>query len=147
MGEIFPEVRTQQSKVKETIRREEEAFNKTLDEGIRMFDAAKVFNTEKAKAGLSVEKSISGEFAFKLYDTYGFPLVLTELMARERGLTVDVAGFERLMQEQRARARKAQKREEIVIAEDELKTEPTKFLGYDFLESESVVKTVLPGKE
>jgi alanyl-tRNA synthetase len=84
---------------------------------------------------------------FELYDTYGFPLDLTELMARERGLTVDVTGFERLMEEQRQRARKAQKREEIVIAEDELKTEPTKFLGYDFLESESVVKTVLPGKE
>jgi alanyl-tRNA synthetase len=147
MGDVFPEVRAKLSNIKETIRREEEAFNKTLDEGIRMFEAAMVFNTEKAKAGLSVEKSISGEFAFKLYDTYGFPLDLTELMARERGLTVDVAGFERLMQEQRARARKAQKKEDISVEEGELEAEPTKFLGYDFLETEAVVETVLPGKK
>ena len=147
MGDVFPEIRTQQSKIKETIRREEEAFNKTLDEGIRMFDAAMIFNEEKAKAGLPPEKSVSGNFAFKLYDTYGFPLDLTELMARERGLTVDVAGFERLMDEQRERARKAQKKEEISVEEGELGAEPTKFLGYDFLETEAVVKTVLPGKK
>jgi alanyl-tRNA synthetase len=92
-------------------------------------------------------RQISGEFAFKLYDTYGFPLDLTELMARERGLTVDVAGFEKLMDEQRERARKAQKKEEISVEEGELKAEPTKFLGYDFLEAEAVVETVLPGKK
>jgi alanyl-tRNA synthetase len=92
-------------------------------------------------------QSISGEFAFKLYDTYGFPLDLTELMARERGLTVDVAGFERLMDEQRERARKAQKKEEIHVEDVELGAAPTKFLGYDFLETESVVETVLPGKQ
>src|SRR6266487_2675013 len=84
---------------------------------------------------------------FDLYDTYGFPLDLTELMARERGLTLDVAGFERLMEEQRERARKAQKKEEISVEEGELKVEPTKFLGYDFLEAEAVVETVLPGKK
>jgi alanyl-tRNA synthetase len=82
---------------------------------------------------------------FELYDTYGFPLDLTELMARERGLTVDVVGFEKLMDEQRDRARKAQKKEEISIEEDQLRAEPTKFLGYDFLATESVVETVLPG--
>jgi alanyl-tRNA synthetase/REP element-mobilizing transposase RayT len=91
--------------------------------------------------------AISGDFAFKLYDTYGFPLDLTELMARERRLTVDVAGFERLMDEQRERARKAQKKEEISVEEGELGVEPTKFLGYDFLETESVVEAVLPGKK
>src|SRR5882724_9386939 len=88
---------------------------------------------------------ISAEDAFKLYDTYGFPLDLTELMARERGLTVDVAGFEKLMEAQRERARKGQKKEKISVEEGELTTEPTKFLGYDFLETESVVETVLPG--
>src|SRR5215475_4379401 len=137
MGDIFSEIRTQQSKVKETIRREEEAFNKTLDRGIELFER---------EVALSNASAISGEFGFKLYDTYGFPLDLTELMARERGLTVGVAEFEKLMDEQRERARKAQKKEEISVEEGELGVEPTKFLGYDFLETESVVETVLPGK-
>ena len=68
-------------------------------------------------------------------------------MARERGFTVDVAGFERLMEQQRDRARKAQKKEEISVEQGELKAAPTKFVGYDFLESEAVVETVLPGKK
>ena len=89
---------------------------------------------------------ISGEFAFRLYDEQGFPLDLTELMARERGLTVDVAGFEVLMEEQRARARKAQKKETISLEDENLQVAPTRFLGYDFLETEAVVETVLPGK-
>ncbi|MEO7166228.1 MAG: alanine--tRNA ligase [Chthoniobacterales bacterium] len=73
---------------------------------------------------------ISGEFAFRLYDEQGFPLDLTELMARERGLTVDVAGFEKLMEDQRARGRSAQKKE--VVAVSDLGTnEPTNFLGYE----------------
>src|SRR6266513_646215 len=88
-----------------------------------------------------------GRFAVKLYDTYGFPLDLTELMARERGYTVDVTSFEKLMEEQRERARKAQKKEKISVQEAELKAVPTKFLGYDFLETEAVVETVLPGKK
>ena len=96
---------------------------------------------------LPITRVISGEFAFKLYDTYGFPLDLTELMARERGLNVDVAGFEKLMEQQRERARKAQKKEEISVEQGELKSAPTKFLGYDFLEAEALVETVLPGKK
>ena len=68
-------------------------------------------------------------------------------MARERGLTVDVAGFEQLMEQQRERARKAQKKEEISVEDGELGVEPTKFLGYDFLEAEAVVEAVLPGKK
>ena len=91
--------------------------------------------------------TLPGSFAFRLYDTYGFPLDLTELMARERALTVDVAGFERLMDEQRARARKAQKKESITIEGETLAASPTRFLGYDFLETEAVVETVLPGKQ
>src|SRR5881227_1120031 len=138
MGDIFPEVRAKQKTVQETIQREEEAFNNTLDIGINVFEQGiQRWNLDH----------IPGDFAFLLYDTYGFPLDLTELMARERGLTLDVAGFERLMEEQRERARKAQKKEKISIEESELKAAPTKFLGYDFLEAEAVVETVAPGKK
>ena len=91
--------------------------------------------------------TISGEFTFRLYDEQGFPLDLTELMARERGLIVDVAGFETLMDQQRARARKAQKKEAISVEEENLQIAPTRFLGYDFLETEAIVENVLPGKD
>jgi alanyl-tRNA synthetase len=165
MSDVFPEVGTQQSRIKETIRREEEAFNKTLDRGIELFEevvgaferhateeGVSVIRRGKAAVGSVTENGkiigyLTGAFAFRLYDEQGFPLDLTELMARERGLTVDVAGFERLMDEQRDRARKAQKKEEISVEDGELEVEPTKFLGYDFLETESVVDRVLPGKQ
>ena len=137
MGDVFPELREKQKTIKDVIRREEGAFNKTLDKGIELFE-------REVARGVS---SISGAFAFRLYDEQGFPLDLTELMARERGLTVDVGAFERLMEEQRERARKAQKKEKISIEEDQLQAAPTKFLGYDFLETESLVETVLPGKK
>jgi alanyl-tRNA synthetase len=78
---------------------------------------------------------ISGEFAFELYDTYGFPLDLTELMARERGLTVDIAGFEKLMEQQRERARKAQKKSLIEVLDQY--DAPTEFVGYDSFESDA----------
>jgi alanyl-tRNA synthetase len=166
MGNVFPEILTQQSRVKELLRREEEGFNKTLDRGIQLFEKNVAFNEHEPDRGFShsvmteiegagqerfinaiEDNEITGEFAFALYDTYGFPLDLTELMARERGLNVNVTEFEKLMDEQRARARKAQKKEEISVEEGELEVEPTKFLGYDFLETESVVETVLPGKK
>jgi alanyl-tRNA synthetase/REP element-mobilizing transposase RayT len=85
---------------------------------------------------------ITGAFAFKLYDTYGFPLDLTELMARERGLTVDTAGFEKLMEEQRARARAAQKKEVISLSQIETTT-PTKFVGFEMLETPAKVLEVV----
>jgi alanyl-tRNA synthetase len=162
VGDVFPAIRAKQSQIKETIRREEQAFNKTLDRGIEIFQTA-IFEPPGhdretgviTNVGAEMQpefiparegQRLTGEFAFKLYDTYGFPLDLTELMARERGFTVDIAGFEKLMDEQRERARKAQKKEEISVEEDELKTKSTTFLGYDFLEAEAVVETVLPGK-
>jgi alanyl-tRNA synthetase len=82
------------------------------------------------------------DVAFKLYDTYGFPLDLTELMARERGLTVDKDGFEKLMDEQRARARAAQKKEIISLSQIETTT-PTKFVGYEKLETAAKVLEVV----
>jgi alanyl-tRNA synthetase len=189
IGDIFAELRAQQSKIKETIRREEESFNKTLDRGLELLDKAtldavfkqavatpsisradvrtrdghKFFSNRPGTESIEIfveadngtlfdkifkgRPAISGEDAFELYDTYGFPLDLTELIARERGLGVDTSGFNFLMEQQRERARKAQKKEEISIEEGELKAAPTKFLGYDFLEAEAVVETVLPGNK
>jgi alanyl-tRNA synthetase len=155
MGHVFPELRANQSRIRDTIRREEEAFSKTLDKGVEIFEATLEAMPTMGEAYADVQTSEGTKYlplvfpagsAFDLYDTYGFPLDLTELMARERGLTVDVAGFEKLMEQQRERARKAQKKEEISVEQDELIAAPTKFLGYDFLETESVVEAVLPGK-
>ena len=120
MGGVFPEIRARKNHVKDVIRIEEESFNKTLDRGIDLF------REETTKQSVT----LSGEFAFKLYDTYGFPLDLTELMAREQGLAVDTAGFEKLMEEQRERARKSQKKEIISLSNIETTT-PTVFVGYD----------------
>jgi alanyl-tRNA synthetase len=90
----------------------------------------------------------TGEFlgAFQLYDTYGFPLDLTELMARERGLTVDTEGFDSLMEEQRARARAAQKKE-IVAASNVDTSKPTRFVGFDQLQAPATVLEVVNVKD
>jgi alanyl-tRNA synthetase len=138
MGEVFPEIRAKQNHVREVIRIEEEAFNKTLDRGLELF-------TEQATQ-LQTGSTLSGDFAFKLYDTYGFPLDLTELMARERGLAVDVAGFNRFMEEQRNRARKAQKKEVIELSQLETTT-PTRFVGYETLETPAKVLEVVSLKD
>jgi alanyl-tRNA synthetase len=253
MGDVFPEIRARKKQVHETIRTEEEAFNKTLDGGIEVFekvttrlneiekiglfavesleailsawktetnqttnfskfieesnrslnllvqetgklahiDYAKFFgiepnsfahqcklllradNLEKlgdimrgggkvfAASGfenfivtlLETAKNFAGDkrvfprrAAFVLYDTYGFPLDLTELMARERGLTVDKDGFEKLMEEQRARARAAQKKEVISLSQIET-TAPTKFTGFEKFESPARVLEVVSVKD
>jgi alanyl-tRNA synthetase len=88
--------------------------------------------------------NISGHVAFALYDTYGFPLDLTELMARERGLTVDIAGFEKLMDEQRARARAAQKKTVITVQEGVDLVAATEFVGYEKTRIPSRVLKVIP---
>jgi alanyl-tRNA synthetase len=146
MGDVFPEIRAKEQHVADVLKREEEAFNKTLDRGIEEFNLAlEVAAPNAGSSGLPVSGNVfPGRIAFELYDTYGFPLDLTELMARERGMSVDVAGFEKLMEAQRARARRAQKREVISVSEENLQLEPTKFLGYDFLETEAVVEMVAP---
>ena len=137
MGDVFPEIRTRHQQVKDVLKLEEEAFNKTLDRGIALFN-------ERFQSGGSA--SVSGALAFELYDTYGFPLDLTELMARERGLTVDHAGFDALMAQQRAKAQAAQKRQVIELSQLETKT-PTRFLGYEQLEVSARVVEVLGLKD
>ncbi len=175
-GHIFPELRAKQEHVEEVIQREEEAFNRTLDRGIELFEEAVQDYHMKAKLHRDVIRSfpnaddqghssayarLEGEdksiqaidsnanvlanFSFKLYDTYGFPLDLTELIARERGLTVDVAGFNQLMEEQKTRARAAQKKQVIELSQVETTT-PTQFVGYDKLVSPAKVLEVVAAK-
>ncbi|WP_028240748.1 alanine--tRNA ligase [Stutzerimonas azotifigens] len=96
MGDAFPELRQQQAHIERVLKNEEEQFAKTLEQGLRIL--------EQDLAALD-GKEIPGEVVFKLYDTYGFPVDLTNDIARERGLTLDEAGFEREMEAQRERAR------------------------------------------
>ena len=119
MGDVFPEVRERSATIKEVLMREETSFNETLDRGLELFDKE-----------VTANGAVTGEFAFKLYDTYGFPIDLTELLARERGLVVDSARFEELMEEQRRRAKAAQKKQ-IVRALDIKTAQTTRFVGYE----------------
>ncbi|MCX8051389.1 MAG: alanine--tRNA ligase [Chlorobi bacterium] len=135
MGEPFPELRQHRTTIERVVRAEEEMFLATLDRGIERFAA--IAAQTKARG----ETTIRGEDAFLLYDSFGFPLDLTELMAREEGLTVDRAGFDRCMAEQRERSRQAQKRHhaEVVVRSYEVESQ---FVGYDTLESESRIVAV-----
>jgi alanyl-tRNA synthetase len=141
MSDIFPEIKTNQQNIEKIIKAEEESFGTTLDRGIELFEnvASKVKSESK--------KIISGEEVFKLYDTFGFPVDLTNIMAEEKGLQIDEAKFNKLMQQQKERARKVTKDKLAAsdISEDSFKdfnidsNTPTEFLGYDNLESEAII--------
>ena len=151
MGDVFPEIRAKATYVKQVIRVEEEGFNRTLDRGIEFFNGfasltQRASNVVSGDVGQPMKLEFSASWAFQLYDTYGFPLDLTELMARERGLTVDVAGFETHMEAQRARARASQKKEVISLSSIETTT-PTKFIGYDHSEATASVLEVVGIKD
>ena len=120
----------------------QDAANGTLEARAPQQGEATAF----VKADVTGASTLSGDFAFKLYDTYGFPLDLTELLARERGLTVDTDAFEKLMEAQRERARAAQKREVISLSEIETK-EPTVFCGFEQSSVEATVKEVVRMKD
>jgi alanyl-tRNA synthetase len=120
LGGVFPELHTQRVMIEKAIRAEEESFGRTLDKGLQIF-------TKAANHG-----AITGAAAFELYDTYGFPLDMTQLLATERGLAVDSAGFEVEMEKQRERGRAARKTDVIVAStEGETVAEATKFVGYE----------------
>lgn len=122
MGDFFPELKKRKELIIKTLLSEENSFNKTLDRGIDLF-------TQEV-SDLKTGEQLSGSFAFKLYDTYGFPLDLTELMARESGLSVDVSAFEKEMEQQRQRARKAHKSVDILVSEESDGKDATEFAGY-----------------
>ena len=125
MGEAYPELAAAQATVEKALQAEEERFAETLDAGMKIFD--------EIVAGLAGATTIPGADAFRLYDTYGFPVDLTADIARERGLTVDMAGFEAAMEHQRETARAAGKFGGGVSLPAELvaQLQPTQFLGYE----------------
>ena len=104
---VFPELQQQQSFIERVVREEEEAFLRTLDKGIKIFNEYIEKGTGESSSGFQKEKRISGAFAFKLNDTYGFPIDLTSLMAREIGWSVDEKDFDVELQKQRDRSRAA----------------------------------------
>jgi len=134
---VFPEIKLNQLNIEKIIKAEEESFNATLDRGIELFD---ILVKKLISANLKV---IAGEDLFKLYDTYGFPVDLINVMAKEQGFGIDESGFNLLMNEQKKRARKSTKDKlSITISAidnlndfDLSSTKPTEFIGYDTLNS------------
>ncbi|HEX5619023.1 MAG TPA: alanine--tRNA ligase [Solirubrobacteraceae bacterium] len=137
MGDAYPELHEQRETIEMWLGREEEAFNHTLDQGMKLLDDV------IARARAAGEEGIGADQAFLLHDTYGFPFDLTLELAAEQGLGVDEQGFEELMSEQRARARSAGRgardddRERIAAFAEA--SEPTTFTGYETLEQATAV--------
>ena len=158
MSDVFPELTQRRHHILETTRAEEERFLATIDGGMARFD-------QLAPAGGSTQGSthlrgtISGEDAFRLYDTYGFPIDLTELMARERGYAVDIAGFESALAQQRSQSQAERKSRKLGVSADDFADltawrssgatdassaalPPTNFVGYDTVEIDTQVAAV-----
>jgi alanyl-tRNA synthetase len=130
MGEAYPELAQKQDFVERALRAEEERFAETLDAGMRIFE----------DVAARAQGSIPGTDAFRLYDTYGFPVDLTADIARERGMAVDMAGFEAAMEQQRQTARAAGKFSGGTALPADLVAQltPTEFLGYDQLQADGL---------
>ncbi len=132
MGEFFPEIKSQQQLVTNVIREEEASFLRTLEQGIQLLD-----NVISTTSG----KEVSGEKAFELYDTFGFPIDLTALILRERGFSLDEAGFETELQKQKTRSRAASEvstEDWSVLIPGNVET----FVGYDQTENESKITRI-----
>lgn len=166
MSDVFPEIKEHQKHIERVIKSEEEGFNQTLDRGLEIF--------ENAVDAIKNSTTFPGDVAFKLYDTYGFPLDLTQLLCIERGLSVDTETFTKMMEKQKKQAREVNKKkiddelledygikprskdstraEEIELLTDygyELNAFDnynTRFLGYDKLESEATLQRVISGR-
>ncbi|HEU4643704.1 MAG TPA: alanine--tRNA ligase [Gemmatimonadaceae bacterium] len=145
MGDTYPELRQRRALILETTRAEEERFLDTIGGGMQRFEQLAPANTTQGSTAL--RGTISGEDAFRLYDTFGFPIDLTELMARERGYTVDISGFERALDAQREQSREERRGRELAVAADELSDlskwerhpeagpmPASNFVGYDVVE-------------
>ncbi|MBN9087578.1 MAG: alanine--tRNA ligase [Reyranella sp.] len=145
MGDAYPELVRAQPLIAETLKLEETRFKKTLGTGLKLLD-------DETK-GLSAGGTLKGEVAFKLYDTFGFPLDLTQDVLRARDIAVDTAGFEKSMDEQRAKARAAwagsgETADQAIWFDVRQKVGATEFLGYDTEQAEGkVVAIIVDGKE
>jgi len=142
MGQAYPELVRGEQMIEETVRLEEQRFLKTLSRGLALLD--------EATAGLKQGDMLEGVTAFKLYDTYGFPLDLTQDALRTRGINVDLTGFEDSMAKQRAEARKSwagsgEAGEDKVWFAVADKVGPTEFLGYEYEAAEGVVTALVKG--
>lgn len=132
----YPELKECEKKIKETILKEEERFKVTLERGYQLIE-------EEIEKALSSSKVISGEIAFKLYDTYGFPYELTKEISEEKGVSVDEAGFKTAMQEQKERARNAMQK--VTITDDlaYINNPDTEFIGYDNFDGEGKILAIV----
>jgi alanyl-tRNA synthetase len=145
MGDAFPELVRAQPLITETLKLEEGRFKKTLGTGLKLL--------EDETKGLGKGGTLKGETAFKLYDTFGFPLDLTQDVLRARGITVDTAGFDKAMDEQRAKARAAwagsgETADQAIWFDVRQKVGASEFLGYDTEKAEGkIVAIVVDGKE
>ncbi|MGH2754182.1 MAG: alanine--tRNA ligase [Actinomycetota bacterium] len=140
MGDEYPEIKERYSFIVEVANREEERFDATLKQGLSMLEA------EIAKAGAKGD-DIPGPVAFKLHDTFGFPIDITTDIAADAGLGVDRDSFERLMAEQRERAREARRSTDTAVTEEALaglleRNEATDFIGYEFLDTTGEVVAI-----
>ena len=134
MGDAYPELRTEEQRIREVIRSEEERFGETLEKGLVLLENA----TSKLKQ--DKKTVLPGDVAFRLYDTYGFPLDLTEDILRAEEMSVDQAGFEKLMEEQRTRGRDAR---ETTSMDAKIQLDrPVSFIGYDRLDGESNILAI-----
>jgi alanyl-tRNA synthetase len=144
MGGVYPELKQRSKHIIDTTRAEEERFLATIEGGMRRFDE---LAPEKTTQGSSaMHGTISGEDAFRLYDTFGFPIDLTELMARERGYSVDIPGFETALQAQRTQSQEERKSKKITVGVDALAeggwasgSDGVTFTGYDALDVDTTV--------
>lgn len=148
MGDVYPEIADRQGYIEKVIGNEEERFRTTLQNGLQRLEEL----LESAEA--SQDKKLDGQAVFTLYDTYGFPLEITREIASERGVSVDIDGFETAMEEQRKRAKEASDFGSVMggsgagaVLELEKSVEPTEFIGYDRLESDSAVLAIIKGGE
>jgi alanyl-tRNA synthetase len=142
MGAAYPELHRAQGLIEETLKLEETRFRKTLERGLRML--------EEESVNLNPGDKLSGHVAFKLYDTYGFPLDLTQDALKPRGIAVDLESFEQDMERQRQEARKAwagsgEASTEAVWFDVREKTGGTDFLGYDTEKAEGQIRAIVTG--